>query len=199
MFMDPDDPDRLMLGTDGGLYISHDRAKTWLDVNTLPLAEFYAISIFAREPYKIWGGTQDNGVLGGEAKPMTPGLEHWHWDHGGDNYVTLIDANNLDTMYLEGIDGSMGRNDLKTGASRGIRARVDAGREETPIQLDDSLHPVALRLQDARRRRQRRFSRSRTEVPTSGHASAPTCRRIRARNGKETFPSEQSPTSPNPH
>ena len=121
MFIDPDDPDRVMLGTDGGLYISHDRAKTWLHVNTLPIAEFYAISVDAREPYKIWGGTQDNGVLGGEAKPMTPGLEHWEWDHGGDNYVTLIDPNDLDTMYLEGIGGSMARKNLKTGKARGIR------------------------------------------------------------------------------
>jgi photosystem II stability/assembly factor-like uncharacterized protein len=121
MFIDPDDPDRVMLGTDGGLYISHDRAKTWLHVNTLPIAEFYDISVDAREPYRIWGGTQDNGVLGGEAKPITLGQEHWHWDHGGDNYVTLIDPNNLDTMYLEGMFGSMARKDLKTGKSRGIR------------------------------------------------------------------------------
>ena len=121
MFIDPDDPDRVMLGTDGGLYISHDRAKTWLHVNTLPIAEFYAISVDAREPYKIWGGTQDNGILGGEAKPMVLGEEHWEWDHGGDNYVTLIDPNDLDTMYLEGMFGSMARKNLKTGESRGIR------------------------------------------------------------------------------
>ncbi|MGI9467053.1 MAG: WD40/YVTN/BNR-like repeat-containing protein [Rubripirellula sp.] len=121
MFIDPDDPDRVMLGTDGGLYLSHDRAKTWLHINTLPIAEFYDISVDASEPYRIWGGTQDNGVLGGEAKPMTLGLEHWQWDHGGDNYVTLIDPNNLDTMYLEGMFGSMARKDLKTGKSRGIR------------------------------------------------------------------------------
>ncbi|MBG7606945.1 MAG: hypothetical protein IZT59_02800, partial [Verrucomicrobia bacterium] len=87
MFIDPDDPDRIILGTDGGLYISHDRGKIWLHVNTLPLAEFYAISVDASEPYKIWGGTQDNGVLGGEAKPMTLGEEHWYWDHRGDYYV----------------------------------------------------------------------------------------------------------------
>ena len=121
MFIDPDDPDRVMLATDGGLYVSHDRAKTWLHVNTLPIAEFYAISVDAREPYKIWGGTQDNGILGGEAKPMVLGEEHWEWDHGGDNYVTLIDPNDLDTMYLEGMFGSMARKDLKTGKSRGIR------------------------------------------------------------------------------
>jgi len=121
MFIDPDDSDRIMLATDGGLYLSHDRAKTWLHVNTLPIAEFYAISVDAREPYKIWGGTQDNGILGGEAKPMVLGEEHWDWDHGGDNYVTLIDPNDLDTMYLEGMFGSMARKDLKTGKSRGIR------------------------------------------------------------------------------
>ena len=121
MFIDPDDPDRVMLGTDGGLYLSHDRAKTWLHVNTLPIAEFYDISVDASEPYRIWGGTQDNGVLGGEAKPMTLGLEHWQWDHGGDNYVTLIDPNNLYTMYLEGMFGSMSRKNLKTGERHNIR------------------------------------------------------------------------------
>ena len=121
MFIDPDDPGRVMLGTDGGLYISYDRAKTWLHVNTLPIAEFYAISVDMRKPYRIWGGTQDNGILGGEAKPMTLGLEHWTWDHGGDNYVTLIDPNDLDTMYLEGMFGSMARRNLRTGEQRGIR------------------------------------------------------------------------------
>jgi photosystem II stability/assembly factor-like uncharacterized protein len=128
MFIDPDDPDRVMLGTDGGLYVSHDRAKTWLHVNTLPIAEFYAISVDTAEPYRIWGGTQDNGVLGGVAKPMNPGMEHWTWDGGGDNYVTRIDPNDLDTMYLEGMFGSMGRRDLKTGKVRGIRPRGPKGQ-----------------------------------------------------------------------
>ena len=127
MFIDPDDPDRVMLGTDGGLYISHDRAKTWLHVNRLPIAEFYAISVDMAKPYRIWGGTQDNGVLGGEAKPMNPGKEHWYWSHGGDNYVTLIDPNDLDTMYSEGMFGSMARKNMKTGKGRGIRPRGAKG------------------------------------------------------------------------
>ena len=121
MFIDPDDPDRVMLGTDGGLYISHDRAKTWLHVNTIPIAEFYAISVDMARPYRIWGGTQDNGVLGGEAKPMNPGLEHWKWFDWGDQYVTRIDPNDLDVMYYEGMFGGMGRRNLKTGKGRGIR------------------------------------------------------------------------------
>ena len=121
MFIDPDDPDRVMLGTDGGLYISHDRAKTWLHVNTIPIAEFYAISVDMAKPYRIWGGTQDNGVLGGEAKPMNPGMEHWKWFDWGDQYVTRIDPNDLDVMYYEGMFGGMGRRNMKTGKGRGIR------------------------------------------------------------------------------
>ena len=127
MFIDPDDPDRIMIGTDGGLYISHDRGKIWHHVNTLPIAEFYAISVDMGEPYRIWGGTQDNGILNGEAKPMTLGQEHWDWNHGGDNYVTRIDPDDPDTMYSEGMFGSMGRKNLKTGEGRGIRPGAPKG------------------------------------------------------------------------
>ena len=56
MFIDPDDPDRVMLGTDGGLYVSHDRGKTWLHVNTLPIAEFYDISVDAGQRSAWWRG-----------------------------------------------------------------------------------------------------------------------------------------------
>jgi len=134
MFIDPDDPDRVMLGTDGGLYISYDRAKTWLHVNRLPIAEFYAISVDRAQPYRIWGGTQDNGVLGGEAIPMNPGMEHWKWLDWGDQYVTRIDPNDLDTMYFEGMFGGMGRMNLKTGRRGGGRPGAPPG--EPPLRFN---------------------------------------------------------------
>ena len=77
MWIDPDNGDRVLLGNDGGFYMSYDRGKAWLHVNTLPIAEFYAISLDAATPYRIWGGTQDNGALYGSARPMDPGLEQW--------------------------------------------------------------------------------------------------------------------------
>lgn len=129
MWIDPDHPDRVMLGTDGGLYISQDRAKTWLHVNNLPIAEFYAISVDSSTPYRIMGGTQDNGALYGAARPMAPGLEHWkRIPHaGGDQYVTRADPNDPDTIYVEGMFGGMGRVDLKTGKGAGIRPSAPKG------------------------------------------------------------------------
>lgn len=127
MWIDPDDSDRVMLGTDGGLYISYDRARTWLHVNTLPIAEFYAITLDSATPYKIWGGTQDNGSLCGSAQPMALGLEHWKHVSGGDNYFTRIDPNDPDTMYFETQFGGMMRKDLKTNRVQGIRPRAPKG------------------------------------------------------------------------
>ena len=127
MFIDPDEPDRIMLGTDGGLYISYDRARTWLHVNTLPISEFYAISVDMAEPYRIWGGTQDNGALYGEARPMKLGVDHWKTLGGGDQYVTRIDPNDLDVVYREGMFGAMGRQNLRTGEGRGIRPGAPPG------------------------------------------------------------------------
>ncbi|MCX6872223.1 MAG: hypothetical protein NTW21_00210 [Verrucomicrobia bacterium] len=129
MWIDRDNPDRVMLGNDGGLYLSQDRAKTWLHVNNLPIAEFYAISVDAATPYHIMGGTQDNGALYGAAKPMAPDQEHWQRipHAGGDQYVTRADPDNPDTIYTEGMFGSMARQDLKTGKSAGIQPRAPEG------------------------------------------------------------------------
>ena len=47
---DPDDPDYLMVGTDGGLYESFDGSRTWRFVANLPLTQFYRVGIDDLEP-----------------------------------------------------------------------------------------------------------------------------------------------------
>lgn len=70
--IDPENPDRLILGNDGGLYMSHDRGETWLHLNNFPIGEFYAVWVDMDEPYNIYGGTQDNAALYG---PSTHNVE----------------------------------------------------------------------------------------------------------------------------
>lgn len=57
LWIDPLNPDRLLLGNDGGFFISSDRGESWLHVNNLPIAEFYAISVDMDDPYNVYGGT----------------------------------------------------------------------------------------------------------------------------------------------
>ncbi len=60
MWIDPAHGDRVMLGTDGGVFVSHDRAATWDFLNNLAIGEFYNIALDSRDPYWICGGLQDN-------------------------------------------------------------------------------------------------------------------------------------------
>jgi len=73
------------------------------------------------KPYRIWGGTQDNGALGGEARPMNPGMEHWRWWDWGDQYITRVDPNDENVVYFEGMFGGLRRVNLKTGKGGGGR------------------------------------------------------------------------------
>jgi photosystem II stability/assembly factor-like uncharacterized protein len=66
------DPDYVLFGTDGGLYESYDLTETWRYFPNLPVTQFYKIGVDNARPfYHIYGGTQDNGSLGGPAQTRT--------------------------------------------------------------------------------------------------------------------------------
>ncbi len=66
LWIDPQNTDHLLLGGDGGFYMSYNGSKSWRFIDNLPIAQFYAIGIDHREgePYWIYGGAQDHGVYG---------------------------------------------------------------------------------------------------------------------------------------
>jgi photosystem II stability/assembly factor-like uncharacterized protein len=116
LWIDPVQPDRLVLGTDGGLFMSYDRGQTWLHLNTLPIAEFYTVWVDNAVPYNIYGGTQDNAALYGpsdyEVKDGTPDpwqqifLDPWA---GGDAFTTMLDPVDANIVYYVQQNGDMHR------------------------------------------------------------------------------------------
>jgi len=62
MWIDPNDPRHVMLGNDGGVYFTYDEGRQWDYIANLPIGQFYDVAVDAREPYWIFGGTQDNGT-----------------------------------------------------------------------------------------------------------------------------------------
>lgn len=133
MLIDPANADRILLGTDGGLYVSADRGASWLHLNNLPIAEFYAIGTDDRMPYRIYGGTQDNGALFGTAERFAADIPE-NWQHvyldpwaGGDSYFTVPDPVESDTVYFEHQFGDLRRKDMRTGATARIQPQADIG------------------------------------------------------------------------
>ena len=144
LWIDPENPDRIMLGTDGGLYVSMDRARSWLHLNNLPIAEFYTVYLDDAQPFRIWGGTQDNASL---VAPSTADLvderpDDWRyvfldrWD-GGDGFATFPDPSGDGTVYYEHQNGDMRRK--QPGApvrwQRGSGQRITPSAEEGEPRL----------------------------------------------------------------
>jgi photosystem II stability/assembly factor-like uncharacterized protein len=63
LWIDPDDPNRLINGNDGGTTISTDGGKTWTRQDNQPTAQFYHVITDNRWPYYIYGSQQDNSSV----------------------------------------------------------------------------------------------------------------------------------------
>jgi len=126
--IDPVNPKKVLLGNDGGLHISWDQCATWAHVNNIPIAQFYTVSVDNAEPFRVFGGTQDNGSWGGPHTSRDPSGIHpieWFNVGGGDGFYTVVDPRDIDTVYGEAQFGAVYRRDLRTGTSRGIRPRLE--------------------------------------------------------------------------
>ncbi|HEV2748933.1 MAG TPA: hypothetical protein VGV12_00260 [Gemmatimonadales bacterium] len=63
LWIDPRQPEHMILGNDGGVFVTYDGARDWDAVNNLPIGQFYDIAIDGRDPYWIYGGLQDQGTF----------------------------------------------------------------------------------------------------------------------------------------
>ena len=124
LWIDPANPDHLLLGNDGGLYFSYDGAKNWEFIDNLPIGQYYDIDIDGRDPYWIYGGTQDNGTWGIPSR-TTSLLGITNADvvniAYGDGFYVAVDPNDHRTIYANSQSGRTYLVDLETREEQGLR------------------------------------------------------------------------------
>ncbi|MCE2801655.1 MAG: PDZ domain-containing protein [Planctomycetaceae bacterium] len=128
LWIDPKDGRHMIIGCDGGIYVTHDRGVTWDHINTAAIGQFYHVAISPKQPYWVAGGLQDNGSWAGPAISRSGGAvnEDWVNLNGGDGFVCRVDPNDPDLFYAESQNGVIVRRNLRTGERGSIRpARVD--------------------------------------------------------------------------
>ncbi len=124
MWIDPENPNRILEGNDGGFYISRDRGRSWETMNVIPLGQFYQIGADMRDPYYVCGGLQDNGIWCGPSTTRnTPGIlnDDWQIIHFGDGYYTQIDPSDWRKIYTNAHYGNIVRVDALTGEKQSIQ------------------------------------------------------------------------------
>jgi photosystem II stability/assembly factor-like uncharacterized protein len=110
VWINPGDNRFIYAGTDGGVYVSNDRAKRWRMLANLPVSQFYHVAADNRSPYTIYGGLQDNGSwMGPSASPG--GIENSDWENigGGDGFYVFPDPNDEQVIYWQSQGGNINR------------------------------------------------------------------------------------------
>ncbi len=126
-----DDPDYLLVGTDGGLYESFDLAKNWRFVANLPVTQFYKVAVDDSEPfYNIYGGTQDNNTQGGPSRTDSrQGITNadWYITLFADGHQPATEPGNPKIIYSEAQEGFLYRIDRTTGELVFIQPQPESG------------------------------------------------------------------------
>ena len=120
----------LVVGCDGGLYVSYDRGANW-DTSIISRSASSIMSpSIRRRPYHVYGGLQDNGSWGGPSNTLRPSGPT-NADCHSSKAATASSAGSIRTIPTSSIrrvkDGNMFRRNLRTGEGKSSRPKMRSG------------------------------------------------------------------------
>ncbi|MGH9867851.1 MAG: WD40/YVTN/BNR-like repeat-containing protein [Candidatus Polarisedimenticolia bacterium] len=141
LWINPKDRREMLLGTDGGLYWSHDQGVRWRYVNNLPISQFYHVSYDMDTPYNVYGGLQDNGSWMGPSS-AGGGVQNRNWVNVGfgDGFWAFAAPDDPDTVYAEYQGGKLLRYTRSTRELKDIQPYPDKGQEELRFNWNTPIH-----------------------------------------------------------
>ena len=156
MWWDPDDKDRIILGSDGGVSVSVDGGKTGDYFPNMGVGEVYAVGVDMDDPYNVYGGMQDHDSWKGPSNGPT-GRDHARELGDGRPRRRHVQRRRSDRQPL-GLQHARAEQRWagwirRPACARTSRRRAPAGQPRAALQLDRADRAVAAQPEDRLRRR----------------------------------------------
>jgi photosystem II stability/assembly factor-like uncharacterized protein len=127
LWIDPNDPQRMIESNDGGANVSTDGGRTWTPQTNQPTAQIYRVSTDTHFPYRLLGAQQDNSALRILSRGQGGGIgpNDWEPTSGGESGYILADPKNPDVVYGGSYGGLLTRVNHATGEFRDVNPWPD--------------------------------------------------------------------------
>ncbi len=124
LWVDPDDPDRMIESNDGGANVSFNGGRTWSSIMNQPTAQFYRVETDDRFPYWVYGAQQDNTTVAIASRGRGRGIDvnDWYPVGGGESGWIAPKPKNPDIVFAGSYGGNITRYDHKSGQQRNVVA-----------------------------------------------------------------------------
>ena len=127
LWIAPENPDRIIVGDDGGAQITYDGGETWSTYHNQPTSQFYRVTTDNHFPYRIYAAQQDNSTI--RIPHRTDGWsisdDDWEETAGGESAHIAVDPKDDDIVYGGSYDGFLTRVNHKRGTVRAINVWPD--------------------------------------------------------------------------
>ncbi|MGB5507728.1 WD40/YVTN/BNR-like repeat-containing protein, partial [Robiginitalea sp.] len=127
LWIAPEDPNRMIIGDDGGAQISYDGGTTWSTYYNQPTAQFYRVTTDNAHPYRIYVAQQDNSTIRirHRSDGRTIGDDDWEETAGGESAHIAVDPQNNDIVYGGSYGGFLTRVNHEAGTARAVNVWPD--------------------------------------------------------------------------
>ena len=127
LWIAPEDPNRMVIGDDGGAQTTYDGGETWSTYHNQPTAQFYRVTTDNSFPYKIYAAQQDNSTIRITHRNEGGSINEDDWEEtaGGESAHIAIDPLNNDIVYGGSYDGFLTRYNHKKQTVRSISVWPD--------------------------------------------------------------------------
>src|SRR5438552_3629907 len=127
LWINPDDPKRMVLGSDQGTVVSVDAAESWSSWYNQATAQIYHAAADYRFPYWVTGAQQDSGAVGSPSRSRHSEISQRDWEGlcaGGESGYTAPDPLHPEILF----GGTVSRCNVVTGETKNVTPERPGGQ-----------------------------------------------------------------------